>query len=201
MDYVDWIGWAAAAATFTTFMMKTMLPLRAASVIANVLFISYGGLAGSLPVLTLHLTLLPLNSFRLLEIFRTTRKLRSANPSAGLPAGIAAYLNTRRIPRDTVIFRRGDPADQIYFLKSGRVLLEEIGKEMDAGELFGEIAFFGRNRVRSLTARCTEDCELATISEADFTRLFYQNPDFGFFMLRLLAGRLEEGAGQLAADR
>lgn len=200
MVYVEWIGWAAAAATFTTFTMKTMMPLRALSILANLLFITYGGLAGSMPVLVLHVTLLPLNTFRLVEIFRTTQKIRAAKPSEGLPASITAFFKPIEIAKDSVIFRRGDPADRIYYLKSGRILLEEIDKEMHPGEIFGEIAFFSKKRVRTLTARCIDRCEIARISEVEFTRLFNQNPAFGFFMLRLLAERLEENAEQLALD-
>ena len=198
MIYVELFGWAAAAATFTTFTMKTMLPLRAVSVIANILFITYGSLAESMPVLALHLTLLPLNVLRLYQIYRTTKSIREAKPSEGLPTGIAGLLTATHVPQDAVIFRRGEPADRIYYLKSGRILLEEIGKEMGAGEIFGEIAFFSKKRVRTLTARCIGKCELATISEAEFTRLFYQKPDFGFFILRLLAERLEDSADRLA---
>lgn len=201
MTYVELIGWAAAVATFTTFMMKTMLPLRSASVVANLLFITYGGLAHSMPVLVLHMMLLPLNIFRLAEIFRATRLIRAAQPSDGLPISITAYFRTVEKPAGSVLFRRGDPADSVYYLKSGRIMLEEINQEMRAGEIFGEVAFFSKSRVRTLTARCTQKCEIATIPEAEFTRLFYQDPAFSFFILRLLAERLEKNVTHACKDQ
>lgn len=191
MSYMELFGWAAAATTFASHSMKTMLPLRLAAICANLLFITYGGLTGALPVLVLHVALLPLNGFRLVQILRTTRQVRAASPAAGLPAGLVNLLSPVTVDDDAVIFRRGDPADRIYFLRSGRVLLEEIGAEMQAGELFGEVAFFSESRTRTLTARCIGRCELAAMSEAEFTRFYYQHPEFAFFMLRLLARRLE----------
>jgi CRP/FNR family transcriptional regulator, cyclic AMP receptor protein len=194
---IEWLGWAAAAMTLVTYSMKTMLLLRSAAVGANLLFISYGGISVlylgasfALPVLTLHCVLLPLNAYRLVQILRTTRQVRAASPSKGLPEGIVTQLPSVSVAPGTILFRSGDPADRIYVLKSGRVLLEEIGAEMAAGELFGEVAFFSEERKRTLTARCLGPCELATMSEQDFSRLHFQNPAFGFFVLRLMAQRL-----------
>ena len=194
MDPVELIGWAAAAMTLAAYSMKIMLPLRVAAISANLLFIVYGAMTGLMPVLVLHVVLFPLNIWRLAQIVAATRKLRDARPAEGLPADLAAYLKPLAVAPDTILFRRGDAADRIYYLKSGRILLEEIGTEMTAGEIFGEVAFFSPSRTRLLTARCIGPCELATMSETEFTRLYYQNPAFGFFILRLLASRLEENA-------
>lgn len=196
MDAVELIGWAAAAMTFAAYSMRIMLPLRVAAISANLLFIVYGALTGLMPVLVLHVVLFPLNIWRLLQIVAASRKLRDADPAGGFPAELAAYLKPLTVAPGTVLFRRGDAADSIYYLKSGRILLEEIGTEMTAGEIFGEVAFFSPNRTRLLTARCIGACELATMSETEFTRLYYQNPAFGFFILRLLASRLEENAAR-----
>jgi len=196
--FIELIGWAAALMTFAAYSMKTMLLLRIAAVGANLLFISYGALTGVMPMLVLHIGLLPLNTFRLFQILRTTRQVRDASPAEGLPEGLLGYLTPLDVAAGSVLFRRGDPADHIYYLKSGRILLEEIGIEMPAGEIFGEVAFFSDKRTRTLTARCLGPCELAQMSEAEFTRLYYQNPAFGFFVLRLLARRLEANAARIA---
>ena len=47
--------------------MKDMRRLRATAVLSNIAFIGYGALNGLLPVLLLHLVLLPLNLRRLFE--------------------------------------------------------------------------------------------------------------------------------------
>ena len=199
--YIELIGWAAALMTLTAYSMKTMLLLRVAAVSANLLFIAYGSLSGVLPMLVLHIILLPLNSFRLFQILQTARRVRAASTTESLPADLVKFLTPFSVAPGSILFKRGDMADQIYYLKSGRILLEEIETELEAGEVFGEIAFFSDSRTRTLTARCLDRCDLATMSEAEFTRLYYQDPSFGFFMLRLLARRLELNAARISQSK
>jgi hypothetical protein len=59
------LGFAASFAVLATFLMRTMLPLRIVAVGSNFLFIAYGYWAHILPVLCLHLALLPINIGRL----------------------------------------------------------------------------------------------------------------------------------------
>jgi hypothetical protein len=51
-----------------TFAMRDMRLLRAVAILSNVAFIIYGGMNWLLPVLALHLALLPLNLMRLTEL-------------------------------------------------------------------------------------------------------------------------------------
>jgi hypothetical protein len=62
------LGFVASFAVLATFLMRTMLPLRIVAVGNNVLFIGYGYCAHILPVLCLHLALLPINIGRLSEL-------------------------------------------------------------------------------------------------------------------------------------
>lgn len=190
--YVEMIGWAAALMTFAAYAMKTMLPLRLAAICSNLLFIVFGFTSSAMPILVLHAVLLPFNCFRLAQILLLTRQIRLISSDNHIPPGMKAMLTTLIAPLGTVLFNRGDTADKIYYLKSGRVLLEEIEVYLEPGEIFGEVAFFSEARTRTLTARCVEKCEIATMREEDFTRLYYQDPAFAFYMLRLLARRLDE---------
>jgi hypothetical protein len=62
------LGYAASIAVLATFLMPTMLPLRLVAIMSNVLFVAYGYAAHIPPVMFLHLTLLPINSVRLLTM-------------------------------------------------------------------------------------------------------------------------------------
>lgn len=64
-DMITLLGFAASFAVLATFLMRTMLPLRVIAVGSNFLFIAYGYCAHILPVLCLHLALLPINIGRL----------------------------------------------------------------------------------------------------------------------------------------
>ncbi|RDJ22891.1 hypothetical protein DWF00_05875 [Bosea caraganae] len=60
----DLIGFLAAGMTLTAFCCTQMISLRAAAILANLLFIAYGALLNLTPVLGLHCILLPLNLLR-----------------------------------------------------------------------------------------------------------------------------------------
>ncbi len=67
MSDTDLLGYLASAAVLATFTMNAMIWLRLLAILSNVLFIAYGAFAHLPPVLGLHVILLPLNVFRLLQ--------------------------------------------------------------------------------------------------------------------------------------
>src|SRR6202012_2512400 len=83
MSRAELVGYAAAACVFVTFYMKTMVPLRVAGIISNVLFIAYGYDLLAYPVLILHLVLLPLNIIRLRQMLHLTRQIEEATKGDG----------------------------------------------------------------------------------------------------------------------
>ena len=195
---VEILGWAAAGFTLIAFSMRTMLPLRMAAIASNVFFISYGALAGLTPVLVLHVLLLPFNLLRLLELVRTRRSIARARKGAIDPRWLKNLSTARTaLAKGSVVFKRGDPPDFIYYVLSGRIGLEGVDVVLGPGEVFGEIAFFTDARARTLTARCLEDCELLALDEAAFTRLHYQDPAFGLYLMRLITQRLMDGMGRV----
>jgi hypothetical protein len=68
---IDALGYAAAGAVLATFLMRTMLSLRLVAIASNLLFILYGDLDHIVPVLGLHIALLPINVFRLFSLYWT----------------------------------------------------------------------------------------------------------------------------------
>jgi CRP/FNR family transcriptional regulator, cyclic AMP receptor protein len=60
----DILGWAAAALMVATFSCREARCLRPLAVATNLAFVAYGATAGLLPVLALHLLLLPINVWR-----------------------------------------------------------------------------------------------------------------------------------------
>jgi CRP-like cAMP-binding protein len=95
---------------------------------------------------------------------------------------------------DEVLFRQGDIADAMYFLTDGRVRFEEVNVEVGKGNLFGEIGIFTNDQLRTATAKCAENCSLMKVSADKVRELYYQNPEFGFFLVGLITRRLMEDA-------
>ena len=191
----------ASALIVTGTFVKTMLPLRWLTVGSNVGFLIYGALFPSLPMLLLHATLLPINIYRAAEMVRLTRRVRGAiraNDTSGL--WLRPYMTSKLLKAGEIVFRKGDVAGHLYMLASGRIELVEIGVTLNAGRVFGEIAFFAPDRRRTQTARCLEPCQLLSINESTVRQLFYQNPEFGFEVIGLVAGRLSADVQRLQAE-
>ena len=76
------VGYVASGLVLLTFATKQMRLLRIIAILSNVAFIGYGALDGIVPVLGLHMILLPLNVFRLAQIEAAARRESSAQRSA-----------------------------------------------------------------------------------------------------------------------
>src|ERR671924_1312760 len=186
-------AWVASLLVFSTFFMKTMIPLRVVGIASNVAFMSYAlvglayGVFGRLyPILVLHACLLPLNVIRLRQVRGLVHAVRSASADEALQA-LVPYMKTESHAPGEVLFRRGDRADKLYMIQRGRVFFPEIGKHVAAGSVFGEVLLAAPG-TRSLTAVCKDDCQLSTITKEKALELYYENRTFGMFLLRLLSG-------------
>ncbi len=84
LSVADMLGASAAGLTLLAFSQKTMLPMRLSAIGANLCFILYGALGSLYPVLALHLILVPINVFRLIEDLRMRRSMREARPAPEL---------------------------------------------------------------------------------------------------------------------
>ena len=68
MDYLaEASGWVASGCVLAAFLMRRMRPLRRIAIASNVAFIAYAIQLGLLPILLLHVALLPINLWRLWE--------------------------------------------------------------------------------------------------------------------------------------
>jgi CRP-like cAMP-binding protein len=200
---IEALGWVAAAATLYAFMARTMIPLRAAAIVANVAFILYGAFSHTMPVLLLHALLLPLNILRLRDMTRLIAETRAASTANPTIDWLKPYMTKVTFPAGTTLFAHGDKADAAYFLLAGEVEIVEINGKLGPNALFGEIGLFTAGNLRTMTCRASQDVMALRITYEDFERLFYQNPQFGFYVLRLIVQRLQanaELAGLVVAD-
>lgn len=65
------LGWIAAASMLATFACQTAFSMRLFAIGANLAFIVYSYQIGIMPVLLLHLALVPINVLSLLKLFRS----------------------------------------------------------------------------------------------------------------------------------
>jgi CRP/FNR family transcriptional regulator, cyclic AMP receptor protein len=67
LTWLEAIGYCGTLATFVSYSMRTIVPLRVASIMSSMFFITYASLSGLWPVLATELMLLPLNFIRLAQ--------------------------------------------------------------------------------------------------------------------------------------
>jgi CRP/FNR family cyclic AMP-dependent transcriptional regulator len=159
MTHAELLGYAAAACVFVTFYMKTMVPLRIAGIISNFLFIGYGYAVDAYPVLSLHLVLLPLNIVRLRQMLRLIKQIEEATRDDMNLNWVKPFGSTQAAAVGHVLFRRGDPASEMYFIVSGRFRVRELGVDLEAGEVFGELGLLNAGQARTATVECVANGE------------------------------------------
>ena len=190
-DLAGDVGYVAAILTFAAFFMTDQIRLRQFAIASNIAFIAYGG--GSLlwPPLLLHMALLPLNVLRLRKFLHERAIIAHAARATHIsPTWLAPFMESHRYPPGTVLFRRGDAADRMYFLAEGRLRLEEIGLDLQPGALLGEIGIFSPAGTRTQTAVAIDDTVALSLTRDGVLSLYRRDPEFGIYLTRLITQRL-----------
>ena len=191
------IGLAGLLVLVASVWMKTIIWLRALAIVGYVLIIVYALTIGRYPAAALLAVIAAVSAWRLYEMRRLVSVTREATAASGAPITLdwlLPYMRPLALPADAVVFHKGAPADAMYFISHGRIRLEELGVEMGKGALFGEIGIFSHDKHRTATAKTMEDSSLLLITADRVRELYYQNPDFGFFIVDLITRRLMEDA-------
>jgi len=91
---------------------------------------------------------------------------------------IANLLRARAVPANAVIFRRGEPADAMYFISSGVVEVDVAPESLRLrdGNFFGEIGLL-RDEPRSASVRTVTQCRLLALDKNDFRDLLESDSD------------------------
>ena len=91
-----------------------------------------------------------------------------------------------------VIFRQGDPAQELFIVQSGEVeirLGNRVLETLPQYSIFGEMALID-TAPRSATAIAASDAKLVPVSEKQFLFLISNTPYFALNVMRVMARRL-----------
>jgi len=157
-----------------------------------VLALSYSGINGSYPTFVLNSILLPLNVWRLYGMLKLIRDIDRATRTDMNAEWLLPYMRPVSFKAGEDLMVRGAEARDAIYVTRGEVEIVEIGKPVGPGALLGEIALFTPGARRTATVRAKTDVQAARIDYDRFKTLYYQNPDFGFRLLHLIVGRLQE---------
>lgn len=107
------------------------------------------------------------------------------------------------LPAGTVLFREGDPGNQMYVVQSGEVELrrqsgasERVIAVLTSGQFFGEMAIL-KGRPRSATAVVRHDARLLVIGATTFEAMLRARPEIALRIISTLTDRIEAANQQI----
>jgi hypothetical protein len=180
-----------------TLMVRTIVPLRVIGIISNVFFIAYGALAGSMATFFLYLLSLPINAIRLRQMLTLVKKARVSAQGDLSMDWLRPFMTPRKYHKGDILFHKGDPANEMFLTITGKFLVSEIGIELPPGRMMGELGFVDPKNRRTQTVECIENGDVLTITYEKLLELYFQNPEFGYYFLRLTTERLMQNISRL----
>ena len=115
-----------------------------------------------------------------------------ANPPVDFRLLAGAGVPARDFKVGDVIFRQGDPAQELFIVQSGEVeirLGNRVLETLPQYSIFGEMALID-TAPRSATAIAASDAKLVPVSEKQFLFLISNTPYFALNVMRVMARRL-----------
>lgn len=180
-----------------TFVVRTMVPLRVLCIISGVFFLVAAALAGSIPQFFLYLLALPINFIRLFQIRSLVKKARSSARGDLSLDWLRPFMTARNYHKGDVLFRKGDDASEMFLTVSGKFLVTEIAVEIPAGRILGELGFVSPSNNRTQSVECIEDGEVLAVGYERLREIYLDNPEFGYYFLRLTSDRLLQNFARL----
>ena len=109
------------------------------------------------------------------------------------------FMHGRRFAAGDIVFRKGEPAQALFYVVSGEFRLVEIGATVSPGTVVGELGFVSPGEQRTLTMESVGVAEVLTITYDQLKLLYFQDPRFSFFLLKLITERLFHDVERLRA--
>jgi hypothetical protein len=180
-----------------TLMVRTIVPLRVLAIISMLFFIGYGALAGAVATFFLYLLSLPINIFRLHQMLNLVKKARISAQGDLSMDWLKPFMTARKYKKGDVLFHKGDAAKEMFYTVTGKFLVKEIRIEIPPGRIMGELGFLSKNSRRTQTVECIESGEVLTMTYDKLLEIYFQNPEFGYYFLRLSSDRLMQNISRL----
>jgi CRP-like cAMP-binding protein len=118
---------------------------------------------------------------------------------------LLSIARRRTFGKGEVVFHRGDPADCLHLIVSGRFavgITTPLGSTAllgvrGPGDAFGELALVESGGHRSATVAALEPAETRSVLVGDFERLRREHPSVDGLLVRVLAERVQRLSEQL----
>jgi hypothetical protein len=200
MHWTDIFNSIGSLFIVATASSKTMIPLRILAIVANCFLLGVDAVSHQWLPFALQAIALPLNAYRLRQMILLIGNVRDAIRSNASMDWLKPFMAGRHFRKGDILFAKGETANEMFCPVTGRFLLIELGFEAKPGELVGELAMLAPDNRRTATLECIEEGDALSITYEQVEQLYYQNPTFGFYFLRLATARLFDNIGRLEAE-
>jgi len=200
MQWTDLVNTGASLFIVATASTKTMVPLRILAIVTNCILVAFYGATHAWLPLIFQAFALPINGYRLYQMIVLIGNVREAIRGRTSMDWLKPFMSERQFRKGDVLFAKGEIADEMFCTFSGRYLLVELGIELETGQVVGELGFLAPDNRRTATLECIEGGKVLSITYEQVEQLYYQNPTFGFYFLRLSTERLFDNIGRLESE-
>jgi hypothetical protein len=179
--WVELVGYLGTGVFLVSYAQNGMIRLRVISLISSAIFIVYGSLIASRPILIEEVIFVPVNIYGLYKMLRLIRQSKEAVEGAQTIEWIRPFSSRIYCESGQMLFRLGDPAADMYVVASGKFRLIESHRELQEGAVVGELGFVSPGNTRTQSMQCEEAGALLRISYNSLRELYFQNPKFGIY--------------------
>lgn len=194
-------GWAGTALAVAAFWPKTIMPLRWLMVAASAFAMLYFAWERNWLSLGANALILLLNLWRLQEMRKLLADAEKANREELNFSWLTPYMQPVAFETGETLFNKGDEADAVYVLAEGQLNLPELGIIIGPGAMIGEMGLFTAGNRRLSGARAMGPVRAYRMAYRDFEQHYFQNPQFGLYLVRLMMRRLESNLARYSGGK
>jgi sigma-B regulation protein RsbU (phosphoserine phosphatase) len=114
---------------------------------------------------------------------------------------LVPYMTLEKFKKGDVLFKAGDNAAKMYYIKKGTLRLVELDVIVGRDSIIGETGIVSPFRKRTASAVCEEDVEAYTLHDDETIELFYKNPSLALKLVQLSIKRFIENYTKSIAER
>jgi hypothetical protein len=200
MHWSDLFNSGASLFIVATASTKTMVPLRVLAIATNCALSAYFAVTHAWLPLLLQAFALPLNGWRLYQMVVLIKNVREAIRGKPSLEWLMPFMSKRQFRKGDLLFAKGEAASEMFYTMTGRYVLVELGIEIQPGHVVGELAMLAPDNRRTATLECLEAGDVLSITYEQVEELYYQNPTFGFYFLRLATARLFDNVSRMESE-
>src|SRR5258706_2082802 len=163
-DLAHILGLIGVVFSVATLYTKTMVPLRSVAIASNIFLLGYGFFSRSFTTFALYLVMLPINCFRLVQIMKLVKKVKTAADGDLSMDWLKPFMKKRNFRKGDILFRKGERAYEMFFIVTGKYLVSEIDVQLAPGHLVGEMGLLAPDNCRTQSLECIESGEVLAIT-------------------------------------